>query len=146
MDILIVEDDAWTASALKSNMEKWNHHVEAINTCKEALNRAEEKRFDLAILDIFLPDGKGHQLIPHLKALNHDIGIVTMTGSNSRELELEVRQEGISFYLIKPLSLKDLKRIVDHMNNRLKKEPKTPSFISSVNNGNIFNDSENERG
>lgn len=122
MNVLVVEDDVWTAASIRTSIEGWNHDVETLITCRETIKRAKEKKFDLVLLDIFLPDGQGHRLIPQLKCSNHHMGIVTMTGYNSRELELEVRQQGISFYLIKPFSIKELKGILDHMEKRKRKE------------------------
>jgi len=54
------------------------------------------------LLDIYLPDCKGHELIPKFKEARPDMGIVTITGYNTRELELEVRQQGILYYMVKP--------------------------------------------
>lgn len=122
MNVLVVEDDVSTAFSLKSSIEGWNHDVETLETWGEALKMAKVKKFDLALLDIFLPDGRGHRLIPQLRSLNHNIGIITMTGYNSRNLEQEVRQQGISYYLIKPFDLEILKDILDHLEKWKRKE------------------------
>ncbi len=74
------------------------------------------------LLDIQLPDCKGDELIPQFKEIWPDIGVVTMTDYNSRELELEVRQKGILFYMIKPFSKKVLKEILDHISKKKRKE------------------------
>ena len=53
-----------------------------------------------------------------VKYLQPDIGIVTMTDYNSRELELAVRQTGIIYYMIKSVDKKVLKIILDHISNK----------------------------
>ncbi len=53
-----------------------------------------------------------------------EIGIVTMTGYNSRELELEIRQQRIAFYMIKPFSMKELQEVLDHISKKIRKEVK----------------------
>jgi len=122
MNILVVEDNASVSAQLASSMERWNHNVETAGTAKDALDKVRQKKFDLVLLDIYLPDSKGHDLIPHFKALWHDIGIVTMTGYNSRELELAVRQQGILYYMLKPFSVKALKEILDHISRKKNEE------------------------
>ncbi len=115
MNILVVEDEVSAARAMKQSMEVWDHDVETVHTGQDALEKLREKRFDLMLLDIFLPDCEGHKLIPQFKEVCPEIGIVTITGYNSRELELEVRKKGILFYMIKPFKKKILKDILDHI-------------------------------
>ncbi len=122
MDILVVEDDVATAGAIKKRMEIWDHNIEIAGTGKDALKKVSQKKFDVLLLDIFLPDCWGYKLIQQFKELRPDIGIVTMTGYNSRELELEVRQQGIIYYMIKPINTKELKEIIDHLSIKKRKE------------------------
>lgn len=126
MNILIVEDDPSTAAAMAESMKTWGHQVEISTTGKDSLAKIKDKKFVLMFLDIFLPDCKGHELIPRFKEINRDIGIVTMTGYNSRELELEVRQQGIHYFLTKPVQTKNLKEIVDHISKKRQDEPTGP--------------------
>ena len=44
-----------------------------------------------------------------------------MTGYNSRRLEMEVRQKGIAYYMIKPFKMHAMKAILDHMCEKMKK-------------------------
>lgn len=115
MNLLIVEDDFDTASHIGEMLSGWGHRVETSATGGEALKKAANNRFDLVLLDIFLPDLKGYELIPRLKGLCPDTKIVTMTGYNSRELEWKVRKQGILYYMIKPFEGKSLKSILDHL-------------------------------
>jgi DNA-binding response OmpR family regulator len=114
MNVLIIEDDVSATRIITEIVAGQNHRVETVHTGKDALKKVLQKKFDLVLLDICLPDCMGYELIPQLKAKWHDIGIVTMTGYNSKELELKVRQNGIAYYLIKPFSVKEIKEILDH--------------------------------
>ncbi|RLB15231.1 MAG: response regulator, partial [Deltaproteobacteria bacterium] len=69
MNILIVEDDVAVTSVLTETIQRWGYRAENADTCKDALKKVKQKRFDLILLDIFLPDGKGHRLIPQFKQL-----------------------------------------------------------------------------
>ena len=118
MNILIVEDDACCAESVGEIIEKWGHNVDQAKTGTEALKRFTKNIYDLVLLDIFLPDIQGHELIPQFKKLSPEIGVVTMTGYNSRELEMKVREQGILYYMIKPFEMKDLQSLLDHVSKK----------------------------
>jgi len=118
VDVLIVEDDVGGVSNLAQRIRGWGYSVENSDTCKDALGKVRKKQFDLVLLDIFLPDGKGHKLIPRLKELWPRIGIIAMTSYNSRKLEMEVREQGILYYMIKPFDTKYLKELLDHVSQK----------------------------
>ncbi len=122
MNILTIEDDAAVAATLREIIESWGHRVETSKSGKNALQKVIKKMFDLVLLDIFLPDINGVELIQKLKEVWPEIRIVTMTGHNSRELEMEVRKQGIIYYMIKPVNVQNLKEIVDHIYKKDRKE------------------------
>jgi DNA-binding response OmpR family regulator len=118
MNILVVEGDVSCAQLLGKTIIKWGHPVEKATSGKEALKRFNQKNFDLVLLNVFLPDMEGYELIAQLKELCPKIGIVTMTEHNSRELELKVRRQGILYYMIKPAETKHLKSLLDHVSKK----------------------------
>ncbi len=67
MNILIVEDDLSLARVIGSFVTEWGHDAETADTGKDALVKFRENAFDLVLLDIFLPDMKGYELIPQLR-------------------------------------------------------------------------------
>lgn len=115
MKILIIEDESQVSQFIEKLIEGWGHRVESAGTGKRGLSIFKQGGFDLVLLDIFLPDVKGYELIPDFKAINQEVNIVAMTGHNSRELEQEVRAQGIIFYMVKPWEIHVLKSIVDHI-------------------------------
>ncbi len=121
MEILVVEDDVQNAEFITESIVGWGYGAERTGTGRDALKELRKKRFDLILLDIFLPDCEGHTLIPQIKEMQPEVGIVTMTGYNSRELELKVRVQGIYCYLIKPFKMNSLKEILDHLSKCQKK-------------------------
>ncbi len=118
MKVLVVDDDDSVARFIGSFIEKLGHYVEKASDGQEALARFNRKKFDLVLLDIFLPDIKGYELIPQFKKLRHDVGVVTMTGYNSRDLEFKVREHGVMYYMIKPFEPDSLKSVLDHISKK----------------------------
>jgi DNA-binding response OmpR family regulator len=118
MHILVAEDDIAFAQTLRAMLARWDHGVEIAASGENALERLRRSEFDLILLDIFLPDLKGYELIPHFKEIRPDIGIVTMTGHNSRELEMRIRRLGILYYMIKPFETRFLRSLLEHIAQR----------------------------
>jgi CheY-like chemotaxis protein len=121
MNVLVVEDYDSTTEVIADTIEAWDHEVEISATGEDALEKVRKKQFDLVLLDLFLPDCKGNELISQLREIWPDIGIVAMTGYNSRELELQVRQQRVLYYMIKPFETQTLKELLDHLSLYLKK-------------------------
>ena len=118
MEILVVEDDLSFSTIVEEALETWGYSAEKVTSGDMALERMRVKLFDLILLDIYLPDCLGHQLIKHFKKIKPKVHIVTMTGHNSREMEKEVRRQGISYYMIKPFEFEQLKALLDHIKMR----------------------------
>ncbi len=112
MKILIVEDDEGVASVIGDIVKKLGHKAEKSETGKEAMEKIRKKSFDLVLLDILLPDCKGYELIPQFRKVWPDIDVVTMTAYNSRDIEMEVRKQGVTFYMSKPFNIKQLEAIL----------------------------------
>ncbi len=118
MNILIVENSFAVASVLMELIERWGHNVEKVTSDKGALKRFTQNMFDLVLLDIFPPDMEGCEPISQLKNLNPETDIVAMTGYNSRELEIQVRKEGVLYYMIKLFEMKELQSLLDHISQK----------------------------
>jgi CheY-like chemotaxis protein len=68
LNILVVEDHADTAAALKHYLEYCGHQVATAATCQEALAHPGLARTELILCDLNLPDGSGWELLPALRA------------------------------------------------------------------------------
>ncbi len=124
MNILVVEDEVSVARVIGQEIEALGHSANIAYTGQDALKKVTKNRFDLMLLDIFLPDCRGDKLIPKFKEARPDMGIVTMTGYNIKELELEVRQQGILYYMVKPFAIEEMKEILDYISKKGKKTNK----------------------
>ena len=124
MNILLVEDEVSVARVIGQEIEALGHSVNTAYTGQDALKKVTKKRFDLMLLDIYLPDCRGDELIPRLKEARPDLRIVSMTDYNTKELELEVRKKGILYYMVKPFKVKEMKEILDYISKKEKKTNK----------------------
>jgi len=127
MDVLVADSDIPALSNIVELIQRWGHHAEKSETAQDTLEKVEEKQFDLVLVDMSLPDMTARDLIGKLKELRPDIGIVTMTGTSTNELEKEIRTLGIVYYMSKPVSENILKDILDHISTKKKNAMNTDS-------------------
>ena len=123
MKILIVEDDSQITSYITKILDRWGYSSQSAPTGKEALQIFSKKNFDLILLDIMLPDYEGYDLIPKFKNIQAEVNIVTMAGHNSRELEKKVRDQGIIYYMVKPIETKNFKLLLAHIKKKYNRQP-----------------------
>jgi len=118
MNVLVADKDVALLSHIVTLIRSWGYNAEGAETGRESLEKLEDSLFDLVLLDMTMPDMTAQELINRLKDLRPHIGIVTMTGANADELENEIRTLGIVYYMLKPVSEKVLKEIIDHIAKR----------------------------
>ncbi len=107
-NILIVDDDESTRKTLAFIFNKKGYNVETVGTGHEALEMAQQKSFNLALLDIKLSDIEGIELLVPLKKIHPDMETIMMTAYSSLETVIRALNEGASAYIIKPLNLDDV--------------------------------------
>jgi len=123
MDILLIDENDNTTHCLGQRIKSWGHHVDVCTSGNDSLELVRKRKFDLVILNAVLQDMKGYDLIPKIKNLWPNIGIVFMCENNSREIELNARTQGIFYYLLKPHEIKNLEDVVVQAQKKLNAEP-----------------------
>jgi diguanylate cyclase (GGDEF)-like protein len=106
--ILIVDDDKDTRRGLGKILREEGCEIDSAGTGQEAVERLDEKSFNLVILDIKLPDIEGTKLLTNIKKTHPDIDVVIVTGYASLDNTMEALNGGASAYITKPIVLKEL--------------------------------------
>lgn len=112
--VLLVEDDRSLGKTLAERLAIEGHEVEWVETFAAATAAARERRWDLAILDVMLPDGSGFELAPEIRR-QAPTPIMFMTALNSAESRLTGFELGADEYLPKPFHLKEFLLRVRHV-------------------------------
>lgn len=103
--ILIVDDDESTLRTLSFVFKKRGYQVDTAETGQDALEKAKGKFFNLALLDLKLPDMEGAELLTPLKQMHPDMVLLMVTAYASLETALKALHNGASAYITKPLNL-----------------------------------------
>jgi DNA-binding response OmpR family regulator len=112
--VLLVEDDASLGRTLAERLEKEQLTVEWVQTLGDARKSLEAADWDLAIVDVMLPDGSGFELARQIRKKT-TIPIMFMTALNSAANRLEGFEIGAEEYLPKPFHLKEFMIRVRHV-------------------------------
>jgi DNA-binding response OmpR family regulator len=106
--ILVVDDDKSILRTFTRILQKSGYEIDTAETGKEAIEKAENRRYDLALVDIRLPDMDGTDLLAKLKKqLQHTVKIM-ITGFPSLETGVKALDEGADAYLVKPVKPQEL--------------------------------------
>jgi len=116
-EIMVVDDESIVGERLKDFLEKDGHRVETFVDPQLALDRLEEKTFDLVISDIRMREIDGIQIMERVFEKSRRMKVIMITGYATMELARESMAKGAFDFIAKPFKLKEIrgtiKRAVD---------------------------------
>lgn len=121
--IFLVEDDKAIAKNLMLLLGSEGFTVTSAATQKEALAVLEEGKFDLALVDLFLPDGNGFTVCTEIKE-TQDIPVIFLTASGDEASVVTGLNMGADDYITKPFRPREL---IARIKTALRKSGRSPS-------------------
>ena len=120
------------------------HRVEQCKNGEDALAVLGRRTFDVVVLDLNMPGFSGLDVLKELQTRNIECEVVVLTGDATIEAAVEAMKLGAREFLTKPISLKELDRLVRkaHETGQLRKENrqlKAASAISTRHRGSLGN-------
>ena len=110
--ILICEDEQDTQDSLKNILERNEYEVYSAFDGKEAIDRMQEVKPDLVILDIRMPKLNGLEVAREIRTFNKNVKIIFITAFQGPELSKEAARYDIIDYLVKPAAAKDILEVI----------------------------------
>ena len=110
--ILVVDDDKSILRTFTRILQKNGYKIDTAETGKEAMEKAENKHYELALVDIRLPDMDGTELLAKIKMQLQDTKKIMITGFPSLESGVKALDEGADAYLVKPVKPEDLLMLI----------------------------------
>lgn len=108
IQILYVEDDESLGFVTKDNLEMQGYEVSHFASGKLALGHIKQHKYDLAILDVMLPEIDGFTLARELRSLDQNIPILFLSAKSMKEDRLQGFSIGADDYITKPFSIEEL--------------------------------------
>jgi DNA-binding NtrC family response regulator len=118
LHVLVVEDDETLRDLLGEVLRGWGYQTVVVSAGSRAVELIETQLFEVAVVDIHLPEMDGVELLRHLKRHDPSIEVLMMTGDPTVATAVETLKLGAYDYLTKPLILEELRHLLDHILER----------------------------
>jgi len=110
--ILVVDDDLDFLGIIKRILESKGYEVATVPSAGETISRLKERFYNVAILDICLPDADGKELLSHIIEIHPEIIAIMLTGHSSVLNAVQSLNRGAFAYLEKPLNPDNLLSVI----------------------------------
>jgi two-component system response regulator HydG len=103
--VLIVDDDEMTRRLCSEIAQSCEMAVATAATTEAALDLLADRQFDLVVTDIRIPEIGGMELIRRIRASQHDVDIIVLTGYGTIDMAVEAIYSGVVDYITKPFTV-----------------------------------------
>ena len=111
-NILIVDDDKSVLRILTRILQKQGYSTHTAETGREAEEMINNQSYDLALIDVKLPDTDGVDLLQKIQAAKPNMIKIILTGFASMDSGIKALNAGADAYLVKPVEPTELLRIL----------------------------------
>jgi response regulator of citrate/malate metabolism len=111
IDVLVVDDDFMVARVHRTFVDRVEPFrvVGVAHTGEQAAHAVDALRPDLVLLDLYLPDVFGLDVIPRLRTAGHDCDVMVISAAREAEAVRGAARHGVVDYLLKPFDFEDLR-------------------------------------
>jgi DNA-binding NtrC family response regulator len=117
--ILVVDDDENIRKVLMAILEDKGYNIEAVGTAREAIKRTEKRFYNLALIDIRLPDMEGIDLLTKIRDTTPRMRKIIITGYPTLQNAVDAVNKGADAYIMKPF---DVEKVLSTINEQLRKQ------------------------
>jgi DNA-binding NtrC family response regulator len=111
--VLVVDDDQAILESTQAILESAGYAVRTAETARDAIRKAKSDWFDIALLDIDLPDMQGTELLEQLQEIKPRMIKIMVTGSASLNNAIQCVNLEAKAYVVKPFDPADLLQIIE---------------------------------
>jgi DNA-binding NtrC family response regulator len=134
--ILVVDDNESIRKTMATILEDQGYIVDTAENGKEAIEKSNAKFYNLALIDIRLPDMEGTKLLTAMKDTTPKMVKIIVTGYPALQNAIEAVNKGADGYVLKPVNIDNLLRTIkEHLKKqqeaRKYSEQKVTEFIET---------------
>jgi len=130
--ILVVDDEAGVRTSLRGILGDEGYQVETLDSGEACLAALERGRYDLLLLDVWLPRMDGIETLSRLRSLDADLPVVMISGHGSVETAVKAVRMGAQDFVEKPLSLEKTLLVVKNALRQRKLEAENRALKQQV--------------
>jgi len=125
VSVLVIDDDAGIRKTLSKILEREGYLVETVGDGMQAIEASRERVFNVALIDIRLPDMDGIDLLDRLKKTEPKMVKIVITGYPSLSNAVEAVNKGADGYILKPFEAGGL---LEMIKRRLKRQEESMKY------------------
>src|SRR5882762_1000481 len=130
--ILVVDDEAGVRGSLVGILGDEGYAVEAVESGEAALTALENRRYDLLLLDVWLPGMDGLEVLSRVRTLDPEVPVIVISGHGSIETAVKAVRMGAQDFVEKPLSLEKTLLVVKNTLRQRRLESENRSLKQQV--------------
>jgi len=111
--LLLVDDDRHVLESMADWLRDQGYRVDVANNCATAIAALGKRPYDLALVDIRLPDGDGFDILSHVRENHPGVSVILLTGYGTVETAIEAIRAGAFDLLTKPLLDEELEMAIE---------------------------------
>jgi two-component system NtrC family response regulator len=123
--IIIIDDDESIRKILATILEEEGYEVDTASTGKEALQKTNERVYNLALIDMRLPDIEGIDLLLKIKDTTPRMRKIIITGYPTIQNAMEAVNRQADAFILKPF---DMEKTLQTIREQLKKQDEEKQF------------------
>jgi len=131
--LLLVEDDTAIAMGLEYSLQQENYEVTVCSSAASAMERIALEEYDIALLDVSLPDGNGFDICKKLK-IQGDTPVIFLTARDDEGSVVLGLDIGADDYITKPFRIRELQSSIRSV---LRRSVKTTGGDALLQYGNV---------
>ena len=120
--ILVIDDEESIRRTVSMTLGHAGYVVDTAENGKQAIEKAEANFYNLALIDIRLPDLEGTELLTALKETTPKMVKIILTGYPTLENAIKATNNGVNAYLIKPVNADELLKLIKKHLDKQKQE------------------------
>ena len=123
--ILVIDDDENIRKVLETILEDEGYIVETAETAKKGIEESEKAFYNLALIDVRLPDMEGIELLSKLRSTKPKMRKIIVTGYPTLQNAVAAVNKGADAYVMKPF---EVDKILETIREQLKKQEEEKRF------------------
>ncbi|MBW2708952.1 MAG: response regulator [Deltaproteobacteria bacterium] len=112
LEVLLLDDEPIVGKRLKPALAKIGCNVEVFEDPKKALERIDQKEFDIVVTDIRMDDVDGLQVLEHVRQSSERTKVIMITGYAMMAVAREAMEKGAFDFISKPFKPDDLRKVI----------------------------------
>jgi two-component system NtrC family response regulator len=130
--VLLVDDEKELTDYMQKRLAKKGFAVKAVNCGRDAIQEGEQQLYDVAVVDLRMPEMDGIEVLTGLKDLQPFLQVIMLTGHGSMESALEAGRHDAFRFLVKPYEFDKLVVAIREAHERKRADQKE-SFQEELN-------------